>query len=83
MKMYLVESCNLQLNDTSVKSVHRTREGAVKEMKTLGFIELRQDYALRVLNETDNRIIIGYPYTDTEEGEETIVIYIHEMEVQP
>lgn len=82
MTMYLVETCNLQFNDTSVKSIHRTREGAVKEMKMQGFFELRRDPALRVLEETDYRIIIGYPYTDVEEREETVVIYIHEMEVQ-
>ena len=82
MTMYLVDTYCLRSNDTSVKSVHRTHEGAVKEMKMQGFYELMQDPALRVLYETDNRIIIGYPDTDVDEREETVVIYVDEMEVQ-
>lgn len=81
MKVYLVQVCEVPLNDITVYSVHRTLEGAVEEMKRRG-LDLMRDRGLIIIDKTACRIVLGCPgylYTDVVE---TVELYVHEMELQ-
>ena len=81
MKVYLVQTRLLPFDGAYVKSIHQTLEGAAKEMMNQSLILMR-DKGLIVLDKTDYRIVfggLGYSYTDIEE---TVELFINEMEVQ-
>ena len=81
MKVYLVQTYNLRFHESSVKAIHRTREGAIKKMKRQAYLEIMQDPALTSFGGTDDHIVLGYERCFAE-NEKVVIIYVNEMEVQ-